>query len=245
MSEKEIYERLHDCLKNNKVISRSLIANFIYLNLDKYDLGDYNICLYNKDLDVRGCFSHNRKEIFVNYKKIMNESKKNSDINVSFLETIYHEITHLVQTKIVLQEYKLDDRLKSYYDYLKLSLQVADMDDDIYNKNHDKFIFEYQAIVNSLLKVATLYDEMDINYKTSYINNKLGEYILKYYSTSYPIEITNKIINKYYDYPLNLLIPDIDNYNKLLFGYPLDDEIINQISSTIEEKKDIIKILKR
>ena len=236
MNEKEIYEKLKYCLENNIKISKSLLIDYINLLIDKYKLKDEVSNLYfdcNND-DANGLYNDTNKQLFINYNRI---SKDYNDelFNMKILSTIFHELTHVCQFNIYKNPETLDEVFKDFYLNLQLTFNIPDTDEDYYLENYDDFIFENQARINSIFKLMFLMEKLNIDDKLEYVNRILAKIILNIYKDNSPLD---KSINLLQEQNINFNINNIniDNYHKIIFGYPIDNETIETIRNISKNK---------
>lgn len=250
MSEKEIYERLKYCLENDIKISRSLLTNYIYLLLDKYELKGYvyKLSLFEKREIDDGYYDDIHRHLFINYNELFENKKNIKYFNFQLLNTTFHELTHACQLKFSNQPDMLDKLLHDFYFNYILTSRIPENDPDFYDDNYNKFIFEYQAGINAIYKTYLLLDKLSIDDKLEYINRVLAKYIIKNYKNNSPMNKSINLIRKYRHMNLELNTPDIDIYYKLIFGYPIDDDslkVIKEIAKGKVKTKNLLNKIKK
>ena len=101
MNKKEIYINLKHCLENNIKISKSLLYNYIYLLLDKYELNKEvdKLCLSCDNDDANGFYDNETKKLVINYERIIKDYDDEL-FNMKLLNTTFHELTHVCQFNI-------------------------------------------------------------------------------------------------------------------------------------------------
>ena len=117
----------------------------------------------------------------------------------------------------------------------QITFNIPDTDEDYYLENYDDFIFENQARINSIFKLMFLMEKLNIDDKLEYVNRILAKIILNIYKDNSPLD---KSINLLQEQNINFNINNIniDNYHKIIFGYPIDNETIETIRNISKNK---------
>lgn len=194
-------------------------------NLEKYNNGVY----FNDNTDILACYNYEKEFLLFNLKRIkniivstlpnkqINNNNEALNCNISILHVINHELCHIMQKAIIMDNYVANELIKSI---IEESIYYQ-KNPKLYNKYHDKYIIEYNANLKGLIDTKKFIENTKYNYKN--INDLIINYINKSYYCMSPVEKFDKIIgkennvSKYYNNPF---YTQLTNDEIELYGLP-------------------------
>ncbi|MCI5521807.1 MAG: hypothetical protein MR411_04305 [Tenericutes bacterium] len=217
-------------VENNQLIDEIFTMNYIKSELNNKNLEKYNNGIYfNDKTDFLAGYNYNKEFLIFNLKKIknlivstlpdkqINNNKEALNCNITMLHVINHELSHIMQKAIIMDNYVENELIKSLIEesiyYQKNS--------KLYNKYHDKYIIEYNSNLKGLINTKKFIENTKYNCKN--INDLIINYINKSYYNMSPVEKFNKIIgkennvSKYYNNPF---YTQLTNNEIELYGLP-------------------------
>ena len=215
MSYDNIYEKLKNKLKKNKLMNNTILLDYMRKRIQEEDIDDY-ITSLNIGEDDSSYYDPNTGSFYLNKNEItlnnidsevpdLGNSLKNKDIDYNFVNiynifTINHEINHVIQKKCRNED---DNTLKRdlfilgqiliYIDYTYLNLQYT-------NKYHDKFLNEYNSHIESYLETIGLFHAYDLPILKNHLielNKIASKHILFMYSDIDNNKLSNPIRNSF------------------------------------------------
>lgn len=151
-------------------------------------------------------------------------------VNLAMLTIITHELIHAKQFKIANNSlnYALRKTLQKSFDHSFDNY-------DNYLKNHDKYLHEYNANIESQIEVYKFLN--DKNFNSIYLP-VIKEYLKGYLVGNIPVMEFYKMINEplpnFNDYRG---YNNLSSYDKLLYGFDVNDEVKEKIK-TLEKASD-------
>ncbi|MDD6387641.1 MAG: hypothetical protein PUA68_01050 [Bacilli bacterium] len=225
-----MYKIFTSFVENNQLIDESFAMNYIKSELNNKNLEKYNNGIYfNDKTDFLACYHYNKEFLIFNLKKIknlivstlpdkqINNNKEALNCNISMLHVINHELNHITQKAIILDNYVENELIKSI---IEESIYYQ-RNPKLYNKYHDKYIIEYNANLKGLIDTKKFIENTKYNCKN--INDLITNYINKSYYNMSPVEKFDKIIrkennvSKYYNNPF---YTQLTNNEIELYGLP-------------------------
>ena len=225
-----MYKIFTSFVENNQLIDESFAMNYIKSELNNKNLEKYNNGIYfNDKTDFLACYHYNKEFLIFNLKKIknlivstlpdkqINNNKEALNCNISMLHVINHELNHIMQKAIILDNYVENELIKSI---IEESIYYQ-RNPKLYNKYHDKYIIEYNANLKGLIDIKKFIENTKYNCKN--INDLITNYINKSYYDMSPVEKFDKIIgkennvSKYYNNPF---YTQLTNDKIELYGLP-------------------------
>lgn len=194
-------------------------------NLEKYNNGVY----FNDNTDILACYNYEKEFLLFNLKRIkniivstlpnkqINNNNEALNCNISILHVINHELCHIMQKAIIMDNYVANELIKSI---IEESIYYQ-KNPKLYNKYHDKYIIEYNANLKGLIDTKKFIENTKYNYNN--INDLIINYINKSYYCMSPVEKFDKIIgkennvSKYYNNPF---YTQLTNDEIELYGLP-------------------------
>ena len=248
-----IYNNIKRDLKNNNIIDDSVILDYIHKRIEEENLEDYILCASTTDMnesffdtgDKHLCI--NTEEIFwenteknipdlVNLisKKEKRENKINNPnfANIYNLYAVNHEINHIIQNKTVI------DQIDSFkVNLFSLGILIEFIDDTwfksfYYNKFHDRFYNEYNAIIQSYCETISLleaYNLKNIEKDLIKVNKTISNHILYLYS-----DINN---SHKYSTPLKNSLQIYKHLLEICKKHEVEVEIDKNIINNIKKEK--------
>lgn len=217
-------------VENNQLIDESFTMNYIKSELNNKNLEKYNNGIYfNDKTDFLAGYNYNKEFLIFNLKKIknlivstlpdkqINNNKEALNCNITMLHVINHELSHIMQKAIIMDNYVENELIKSL---IEESIYYQ-RNPKLYNKYHDKYIIEYNANLKGLIDTKKFIENTKYNYKN--INDLIINYINKSYYCMSPVEKFDKIIgkennvSKYYNNPF---YTQLTNDEIELYGLP-------------------------
>ena len=217
-------------VENNQLIDESFTMNYIKSELNNKNLEKYNNGIYfNDKTDFLAGYNYNKEFLIFNLKKIknlivstlpdkqINNNKEALNCNITMLHVINHELSHIMQKAIIMDNYVENELIKSL---IEESIYYQ-RNPKLYNKYHDKYIIEYNANLKGVIDTKKFIENTKYNYKN--INDLIINYINKSYYNMSPVEKFNKIIgkennvSKYYNNPF---YTQLTNDEIELYGLP-------------------------
>ena len=217
-------------VENNQLIDESFTMNYIKSELNNKNLEKYNNGIYfNDKTDFLAGYNYNKEFLIFNLKKIknlivstlldkqINNNKEALNCNITMLHVINHELSHIMQKAIIMDNYVANELIKSI---IEESIYYQ-RNPKLYNKYHDKYIIEYNANLKGLIDTKKFIENTKYNYKN--INDLIINYINKSYYNMSPVEKFDKIIgkennvSKYYNNPF---YTQLTNDEIELYGLP-------------------------
>ena len=225
-----MYKIFTSFVENNQLIDESFNMNYIKSELNNKNLEKYNNGIYfNDKTDFFAGYNYNKEFLIFNLKKIknlivstlpdkqINNNKEALSCNISILHVINHELCHIMQKAIIMDNYVANELIKSI---IEESIYYQ-RNPKLYNKYHDKYIIEYNANLKGLIDTKKFIENTKYNCKN--INDLIINYINKSYYNMSPVEKFNKIIgkennvSKYYNNPF---YTQLTNNEIELYGLP-------------------------
>lgn len=225
-----MYKIFTSFVENNQLIDESFTMNYIKSELNNKNLEKYNNGIYfNDKTDFFAGYNYNKEFLIFNLKKIknlivstlpdkqINNNKEALSCNISILHVINHELCHIMQKAIILDNYVENELIRSL---IEESIYYQ-RNPKLYNKYHDKYIIEYNANLKGLIDTKKFIENTKYNCKN--INDLIINYINKSYYCMSPVEKFNKIIgkennvSKYYNNPF---YTQLTNNEIELYGLP-------------------------
>ena len=217
-------------VENNQLIDESFTMNYIKSELNNKNLEKYNNGIYfNDKTDFLAGYNYNKEFLIFNLKKIknlivstlpdkqINNNKEALNCNITMLHVINHELSHIMQKAIIMDNYVANELIKSI---IEESIYYQ-RNPKLYNKYHDKYIIVYNANLKGLIDTKKFIENTKYNCKN--INDLIINYINKSYYNMSPVEKFNKIIgkennvSKYYNNPF---YTQLTNNEIELYGLP-------------------------
>lgn len=217
-------------VENNQLMDESFTMNYIKSELNNKNLEKYNNGIYfNDKTDFLAGYNYNKEFLIFNLKKIknlivstlpdkqINNNKEALNCNITMLHVINHELSHIMQKAIIMDNYVENELIKSL---IEESIYYH-RNPKLYNKYHDKYIIEYNANLKGLIDTKKFIENTKYNCKN--INDLIINYINKSYYNTSPVEKFNKIIgkennvSKYYNNPF---YTQLTNNEIELYGLP-------------------------
>lgn len=225
-----MYKIFTSFVENNQLIDESFTMNYIKSELNNKNLEKYNNGIYfNDKTDFLAGYNYNKEFLIFNLKKIknlivstlpdkqINNNKEALNCNITMLHVINHELSHIMQKAIIMDNYVENELIKSL---IEESIYYQ-RNPKLYNKYHDKYIIEYNANLKGLIDTKKFIENTKYNYKN--INDLIINYINKSYYCMSPVEKFDKIIgkennvSKYYNNPF---YTQLTNDEIELYGLP-------------------------
>ena len=225
-----MYKTFTSFVENNQLIDESFTMNYIKSELNNKNLEKYNNGIYfNDKTDFLAGYNYNKEFLIFNLKKIknlivstlpdkqINNNKEALNCNITMLHVINHELSHIMQKAIIMDNYVENELIKSI---IEESIYYQ-KNPKLYNKYHDKYIIEYNANLKGLIDTKKFIENTKYNCKN--INDLIINYINKSYYCMSPVEKFNKIIgkennvSKYYNNPF---YTQLTNDEIELYGLP-------------------------
>ena len=225
-----MYKIFTSFVENNQLIDESFNMNYIKSELNNKNLEKYNNGIYfNDKTDFLAGYNYNKEFLIFNLKKIknlivstlldkqINNNKEALNCNITMLHVINHELCHIMQKAIIMDNYVENELIKSL---IEESIYYQ-RNPKLYNKYHDKYIIEYNANLKGLIDTKKFIENTKYNCKN--INDLIINYINKSYYNMSPVEKFNKIIgkknnvSKYYNNPF---YTQLTNDEIELYGLP-------------------------
>lgn len=225
-----MYKIFTSFVENNQLIDESFTMNYIKSELNNKNLEKYNNGIYfNDKTDFLAGYNYNKEFLIFNLKKIknlivstlpdkqINNNKEALNCNITMLHVINHELCHIMQKAIIMDNYVENELIKSL---IEESIYYQ-RNPKLYNKYHDKYIIEYNANLKGLIDTKKFIENTKYNYKN--INDLIINYINKSYYCMSPVEKFDKIIgkennvSKYYNNPF---YTQLTNDEIELYGLP-------------------------
>ena len=223
-------------VENNQLIDESFTTNYIKSELNNKNLEKYNNGIYfNDKTDFLAGYNYNKEFLIFNLKKIknlivstlpdkqINNNKEALNCNITMLHVINHELSHIMQKAIIMDNYVANELIKSI---IEESIYYQ-KNPKLYNKYHDKYIIEYNANLKGLIDTKKFIENTKYNCKNIY--DLIINYINKSYYNMSPVEKFNKIIgkennvSKYYNNPF---YTQLTNNEIELYGLPKKTKFI-------------------
>ena len=225
-----MYKIFTSLVENNQLIDESFTMNYIKSELNNKNLEKYNNGIYfNDKTDFLAGYNYNKEFLIFNLKKIknlivstlpdkqINNNKEALNCNITMLHVINHELCHIMQKAIIMDNYVANELIKSI---IEESIYYQ-KNPKLYNKYHDKYIIEYNANLKGVIDTKKFIENTKYNYKN--INDLIINYINKSYYCMSPVEKFDKIIgkennvSKYYNNPF---YTQLTNDEIELYGLP-------------------------
>ena len=225
-----MYKIFASFVENNQLIDESFNMNYIKSELNNKNLEKYNNGIYfNDKTDFLAGYNYNKEFLIFNLKKIknlivstlpdkqINNNKEALNCNITMLHVINHELSHIMQKAIIMDNYVANELIKSI---IEESIYYQ-RNPKLYNKYHDKYIIEYNANLKGLIDTKKFIENTKYNCKN--INDLIINYINKSYYCMSPVEKFDKIIgkennvSKYYNNPF---YTQLTNDEIELYGLP-------------------------
>ena len=225
-----MYKMFTSFVENNQLIDESFTMNYIKSELNNKNLEKYNNGIYfNDKIDYLAGYNYNKELLIFNLKKIknlivstlpdkqINNNKEALNCNITMLHVINHELCHIMQKAIIMDNYVANELIKSI---IEESIYYQ-KNPKLYNKYHDKYIIEYNANLKGVIDTKKFIENTKYNYKN--INDLIINYINKSYYCMSPVEKFDKIIgkennvSKYYNNPF---YTQLTNDEIELYGLP-------------------------
>ena len=225
-----MYKIFASFVENNQLIDESFNMNYIKSVLNNNNLEKYNNGIYfNDKTDFLAGYNYNKEFLIFNLKKIknlivstlpdkqINNNKGALNCNITMLHVINHELCHIMQKAIIMDNYVANELIKSI---IEESIYYQ-RNPKLYNKYHDKYIIEYNANLKWLIDTKKFIENTKYNCKN--INDLIINYINKSYYCMSPVEKFDKIIgkennvSKYYNNPF---YTQLTNDEIELYGLP-------------------------
>ena len=188
-------------VENNQLIDESFTMNYIKSELNNKNLEKYNNGIYfNDKTDFLAGYNYNKEFLIFNLKKIknlivstlpdkqINNNKEELNCNITMLHVINHELSHIMQKAIIMDNYVANELIKSI---IEESIYYQ-RNPKLYNKYHDKYIIEYNANLKGLIDTKKFIE--NTKYNCNNINDLIINYINKSYYNMSPVEKFNKIV---------------------------------------------------
>ena len=188
-------------VENNQLIDESFTMNYIKSELNNKNLEKYNNGIYfNDKTDFLAGYNYNKEFLIFNLKKIknlivstlldkqINNNKEALNCNITMLHVINHELSHIMQKAIIMDNYVANELIKSI---IEESIYYQ-RNPKLYNKYHDKYIIEYNANLKGLIDTKKFIE--NTKYNCNNINDLIINYINKSYYNMSPVEKFNKIV---------------------------------------------------
>ena len=198
-----MYKIFTSFVENNQLIDESFTMNYIKSELNNKNLEKYNNGIYfNDKTDFLAGYNYNKEFLIFNLKKIknlivstlpdkqINNNKEALNCNITMLHVINHELCHIMQKAIIMDNYVANELIKSI---IEESIYYQ-RNPKLYNKYHDKYIIEYNANLKGLIDTKKFIE--NTKYNCNNINDLIINYINKSYYNMSPVETFNKIIGK-------------------------------------------------
>ena len=196
-----MYKIFTSFVENNQLIDESFTMNYIKSELNNKNLEKYNNGIYfNDKTDFLAGYNYNKEFLIFNLKKIknlivstlpdkqINNNKEALNCTITMLHVINHELCHIMQKAIIMDNYVANELIKSI---IEESIYYQ-KNPKLYNKYHDKYIIEYNANLKGLIDTKKFIENTKYNYKN--INDLIINYINKSYYNMSPVEKFNKIV---------------------------------------------------
>ena len=231
-----MYKIFTSFVENNQLIDESFNMNYIKSELNNKNLEKYNNGIYfNDKTDFLAGYNYYKEFLIFNLKKIknltvstlpdkqINNNKEALNCNITMLHVINHELCHIMQKEIIMDNYVANELIKSI---IEESIYYQ-RNPKLYNKYHDKYIIEYNANLKGLIDTKKFIENTKYNCKN--INDLIINYINKSYYCMSPVEKFHKIIgkennvSKYYNNPF---YTQLTNNEIELYGLPKKTKFI-------------------
>ena len=228
-----MYKIFTSFVENNQLIDESFTMNYIKSELNNKNLEKYNNGIYfNDKTDFLAGYNYNKEFLIFNLKKInvstlpakqINNNKEELNCNITMLHVINHELCHIMQKAIIMDNYVANELIKSI---IEESIYYQ-RNPKLYNKYHDKYIIEYNANLKGLIDTKKFIE--NTKYNCNNINDLIINYINKSYYNMSPVEKFNKIVwkennvSKYYNNPF---YTQLTNNEIELYGLPKKTKFI-------------------
>ena len=196
-----MYKIFTSFVENNQLIDESFTMNYIKSELNNKNLEKYNNGIYfNDKTDFLAGYNYNKEFLIFNLKKIknlivstlpdkqINNNKEALNCNITMLHVINHELSHIMQKAIIMDNYVENELIKSI---IEESIYYQ-KNPKLYNKYHDKYIIEYNANLKGLIDTKKFIE--NTKYNCNNINDLIINYINKSYYNMSPVEKFNKIV---------------------------------------------------
>src|SRR5574344_70692 len=246
MDLKEEFNRSIKNLTNNEEI----LNEIVYQDIAKYKLYDYITTVdinHRKNQSSDGKYIYSTKSLIINLDSILSSIKADKSFEImikqrphslvlgvyyNYLNAIFHELQHAKQYKSVDEDTSNKTRNKILYEGLTMRIPNS-----IYRYVHDILPHEHEAyVIGHIDAVAIL---KAFGYKYEYSNDLLVNELLNGYTNNSPME-------KLYD--LNLIDNidyEMDTYNSLLLGLPVNYEVYDKLHQTDENVTNIKRYIKQ
>ena len=204
-----MYKIFTSFVENNQLIDESFNMNYIKSELNNKNLEKYN----------NGIYFNDKTDFLAGY----NYNKEALNCNITMLHVINHELCHIMQKAIIMDNYVANELIKSI---IEESIYYQ-KNPKLYNKYHDKYIIEYNANLKGLIDTKKFIENTKYNCKN--INDLIINYINKSYYCMSPVEKFDKIIgkennvSKYYNNPF---YTQLTNDEIELYGLPKKTKFI-------------------
>ena len=227
-----MYKTFTSFVENNQSIDENFITNYIKSELNNRNLEKYNNGVYfNDNTDILACYNYEKEFLIFNLKRIkniivstltnkqINNNNEALNCNISILHVINHELSHIMQKAIILDNYVNNELIKSI---IEESIYYQ-KNPKLYNKYHNKYIIEYNANLKGLIDTKKFIENTKYNTHCKNINGLIINYINKSYYNMSPVEKFDKIIGKESDilkYYNNPFYAQLTNNEIELYGLP-------------------------
>ena len=250
-------------LKYNKTLNEILIEYYKYLN---YTLGiiekksieyifyiidclkvnnEIKDIIFENKLDCSGYYDYYNKRIMLNFDEMLKfynlKIIDKSTLLIEFLTALFHEITHANQYKAL--NYGTNN-LISLMKSLSLELKFL-TNSDI--KLHNFFPDEREANIISNKIIYTFWKDNNLE-NSGFINSNFIYYLTNGYSKNKLSPFTI-LKNRIYNFNISekIDINKISNYDKLIYGLSIDDNLQNELDISNHNKtisSELCKTLK-
>lgn len=234
-----------DILNKDSLVTKEELALYLYNLVKDKDLDSFIRHLSFVSINSTGVYTMSKKRIIINYGLLSGIYDDILETNLKLIEAINHETFHAVQIKLL--NSKLYRILPSYFYYLAEEKKLGE---EIYYKEHDNFLEEYQSYICSTIKSIDFLTIIGQQSLLDDYNNMFKNLVHNHYSKGCPIESAKYLIEKYKDEKHNVPI-SLEEYNslktdllRLEYGYPISDQGYYEIENS-ENITDLIKVLKR
>ena len=140
-----MYKIFTSFVENNQLIDESFAMNYIKSELNNKNLEKYNNGIYfNDKTDFLAGYNYNKEFLIFNLKKIknlivstlpdkqINNNKEALNCNITMLHVINHELCHIMQKAIIMDNYVANELIKSI------------IEESIYYQRNPKLYNKYQ-----------------------------------------------------------------------------------------------------
>lgn len=273
MNTLQVKKNIENSLINKIFLEEKFIYNFIkYLSSQKEVNSYVSKIITNYGNDNSGFYDLSNQKIFVNYNKYKNFNINEISKNIEIVNCSYHEVCHAFQNKLIYDNYTYRILQKFYYTLIN-SFTLAN-DEEIYKKYYTYFLHEYHAYINSWLATIDTLNNLDKKIEQEIIhdyNKFLSQEIMKSYTdiisenTTSPIDNATLLTDSYntnfnkrfleqiendeikfkYSYALcSQQTTRLSEFDKLLFGYQLENETLNKIDKVASGKIKTLNLQK-